>query len=415
MAVPLDPRSSVHIARQAILGPNRRVFGYELLHRARATDRSCTLDGDLAASRTLTDALLAIGLDTLTAGSRAFVNFTRPLLLHGAAELLPAQSVVVELREDIAVDAEVTAACRALHAAGYALALDDFVGGSGAEALLPFARYVKLDVLDTAPRIWQPLAQRLSSQGLTVVAERVETLAVAAQAQDAGCSLFQGFYFCVPATRSAPALPARRLAYLKLFAEINAPNLTITTLEDLIKRDVSLTMRVLKSINSAAFAVGAQITSLRHALVLLGIQQVRKWASVWSMAGVNAGCTPELVSVALLRARTCEALGDAWFGSQAAGELFLLGMCSLLDAILDQPMEQAISGLQLSAGLRNALLGGSNGMRSILDAVIAYEHGDWDGAGAILRELGLKEQLLSAAYTNALTWARELPAGLEAA
>jgi EAL and modified HD-GYP domain-containing signal transduction protein len=140
---------------------------------------------------------------------------------------------------------------------------------------------------------------------------------------------------------------------------------------------VSLSVRVLRSINSAAFGIGHEVTSLRHALVLLGVDQVRKWASVWAMAGVNSGGTPEMVSVALLRARSCEVIGEASRASHA-GELFLLGMCSTLDAILDQPMEQAIASLPLTPTVRDALLGTANELSTILDAVKAYEQGDWD-------------------------------------
>jgi c-di-GMP-related signal transduction protein len=408
--VPVDQRDAVHIARQPILDATGRVAGYELLYRATSIDKSCTATGDLAASRALADAILGIGLDVLTAGSKAFINVTRELLLEDAASLLPPEAVVIELREDIAVDAEVVDACRELGARGYTLALDDFVEGSGAEDLVPYVHYVKLDVLEVAATDWQRVARRFASQSLRVVAERVETVDVVASARQAGCTLFQGYYFCRPYTRSAKAIPARRLAYLNLFAAINQPDLTIARLEDLVKRDVSLTVRVLRSVNSAAFSIGQEITSVRHALVLLGIQQVRRWASIWAMAGVNDGSVPERVAVALLRARACEVIGDAWSGEDAGGQLFLLGMCSMLDAIVDQPMEHAITGLQLRAGVRDALLGGSNAMRSILDAVITYEQGDWDRAGEMLRRLGLPKHLLAAAYADALRWVRELSA-----
>jgi EAL and modified HD-GYP domain-containing signal transduction protein len=410
MGVPIDPRTSIHIARQAILDARRQVFGYELLYRAQGLDRVCTASGDIAASRVLTDALLAMGLDTLTGESAAFINFTKPLLIEGAPLLLPAKSVVIELREDIEVDAEVVDVCRGLHAQGYRLALDDFVGGSGAEALLPFASFVKLDVLDVPPATWQPLARRLASDSVQVVAERVETVEVVAQARDAGCTLFQGYYFCRPATQSAQALPAGRLAYLNLFAALNSPDLTISSLEDLVKRDVSLSVRVLRSINSAAFGLGQEITSIRHALVLLGVQQVRKWASIWAMAGIGGGHSPELVSVALLRARSCELIGKAWLGDDGGNQMFLVGMCSVLDALLDQPMEKAIADLQLTSGVRSALLGGSNAMRQILDAVMAHEQGNWDRAAAILQSLGLSEFLLESSYADALGWTRELAA-----
>jgi EAL and modified HD-GYP domain-containing signal transduction protein len=415
MTVALDPRQSVHIARQPILDANRRVCGYELLYRANATDRTCTTSGELAAARVLTDAILGIGLDSITGGVPAFLNFTRELLLDDAAALLPANAVVIELREDVDVDAEVIAACQELTRKGYRVALDDFASDSGAEALLPYASFVKLNVLDTPTAVWQPLAHRLASPDTHVVAERVETVDVVSQARDAGCTYFQGYYFCRPATHSAKALPARRLAYLNLFSAVNRPDLTIGELEDLVKRDVSLTMRVLRSINSAAFGLKQEITSVRHALVLLGIQHVRKWASVWSMAGLNSGGTPEVISIALLRARSCEVIGNQWLGADAGAELFLLGMCSMLDAIVDQPMEKAISGLQLTPGVRDALLGDKNEMRAILDAVVAHERGEWEASAGTMQQLGLSAELPAAAYADALRWSRDISSTAAAA
>lgn len=408
MTAPLDTRSSIHVARQPILDAGRQVFGYELLYRADALETSCTLDGDVAASRVLTDALLGIGLETLTGGAFAFVNFTRALLLEGAADLLPRKNVVIELREDIAVDAAVVEACRALQKQGYYLALDDFVAGSDAEQLLPFVRFVKIDVLGTGPQSWTATARRLMSPTRRIIAERVERGEVAIEAQRAGCSLFQGFYFCRPATRSARALPAHRQAYLNLFSALNTPDLTIDALEQLIKRDVSLTVRVLRSINSAAFALEQPITSVRHALVLLGIQQVRQWASVWAMAGLSAGAPSEVVSVALVRARLCETLGRARFGADAAGELFLLGMCSILDVILDQPMEKAIAPLPLTERLKKALLGEPGAFRTVLDVAIARERGYWSSLPDMLEQASISDSLLSVAYLDALKWAQVL-------
>jgi len=408
VSISVDQRQSIHIARQPILNAAGAVFGYELLYRAQETDGNCESSSDLASARVLTDALLGIGLDALTGGAPAFVNFTKQLLLDNVAALLPAQSIVIELHEDIVVDDQVIEACRALKGKGYTLALDDYVAGSGADALLPYATFVKLDVLDPPLATWQSNARRLSQSGLRVIAERVETRDILIRARDAGCTLFQGYYFCKPSMQNVKTLPTRRLAYLNLFSAINQPDLTVNAVETLVKQDVSLTMRVLRSINSTAFALGQPITSVRHALVLLGVDQVRKWASIWAMAGLNSGGSPEVVSLALLRARTCELVGQEWSGPETGAELFLLGMCSMLPAILDQPMEEAIGGLQLTTAVRDALLDKPSPTRSVLDAVIAHEQGDWDRTEQILTALGLAPTVVSNSYAGALRWTREV-------
>src|SRR5580765_8112573 len=161
MAIELDSRNTVCVARQPILDLAGRVYGYELLYRGSADATSCTTEGDIAGARVLSDAVLALGLDVLTNGRLAFINFTRSLLLNGAGTLLPPTSMVVELREDIEVDQEIVEACRSLHARGFALALDDFVPGSSAESLIPFVSFVKVDVLAIPPDERKKLAARL--------------------------------------------------------------------------------------------------------------------------------------------------------------------------------------------------------------------------------------------------------------
>jgi EAL and modified HD-GYP domain-containing signal transduction protein len=202
-------------------------------------------------------------------------------------------------------------------------------------------------------------------------------------------------------------LPARRLAYVQLLAALNKPDLSFDELENLVKHDVSLSYRVMRSANSAAYGVRHEITSIRAALVLLGFDQIRKWASVWAIAGLSGGEAPGAVSLALLRARGCERIGELIAGSDSSG-LFLLGLCSLLDVILRQSMEAALTDMPLPTPIREALLGAQNNSRTALDAIIAYERGEWDAAGQLIQKIGLDEATLPSVYTDAVRWARTL-------
>jgi EAL and modified HD-GYP domain-containing signal transduction protein len=176
-------------------------------------------------------------------------------------------------------------------------------------------------------------------------------------------------------------------------------------LEDLVKQDAVLSVRVLQCINSAAFAIRREVRSVREALVLLGMAPIRKWASVWCLAKLNAGVTSELATMALLRARTCELLSED-VPEVDGNEMFLVGLCSLLDAMVGRPMSEAIADLPLSLPARQALLGGHNPLRSLLDAVTAYETGAFEMA--LQTEIGADDVRLPRAYSSALTWAREL-------
>jgi EAL and modified HD-GYP domain-containing signal transduction protein len=385
-----------------------RVYGYELLYRGSSDATSCTADGDTAGARTLSDAVLALGLDVLTNGRLAFMNFTRSLLMNGAATLLPPTSIVIELLEDIEIDQDLIEACRSLHARGFALALDDFVPGSPAETLIPYASFVKVDVLAIPASERKKLAARLAPRGIRMIAEKVETAEVVQEARAHGYRLFQGYYFCKPKTFATSALPGRHLAYLGLLGALNREDLGVDQLEDLVKHDVSLSYRVLRSVNSWLYGLRHEVTSIRHALVLLGIDQIRKWASVWVLAGLNSTGTQETVNVAILRARCCELIGDQLAGTEEGQSFFLLGLCSLLDVVLGRPMKEALAEMPLPAVINDALLGEANQARHVLDAVLAYEQGKWTEATAAMERLRLSPDLLPVIYADSLRWAREL-------
>jgi c-di-GMP-related signal transduction protein len=397
----------VHVARQALLDARGHVVGYELLYRGSVRDTACTVEGDVAGASVLTGAMLDLRLDTLTDGRTPFINVTRSMLTNGIATLLRPSLAVFELREDITVDAEVIEACRALCESGYRLALDDFVPGSPAEALLPFVSHVKADTLTMSRPDVAALVKRLAPKGVTVVAEKVETREVFEWARDVGCGLFQGHYFRRPEMRSGAVVPAGHATHLRLLSALNSPKLTMERLEELVKQDAALSLRVLQCINSAAFPIRREVRSIGDALVLLGVGPIRKWASVWCMTKLNVGVSPELTTIALLRARACELLGEE-LSEAAPGELFLVGLCSLLDVILGKPMADAISDLPLSEPARAALLGQNNALRSVLESVIAYEDGGWEDAVASAETIGAPEPELQKAYTGALIWANEL-------
>jgi EAL and modified HD-GYP domain-containing signal transduction protein len=183
------------------------------------------------------------------------------------------------------------------------------------------------------------------------------------------------------------------------------PDLSMSDLEDLVKHDVSISFRVLRLVNSAAFATRRQVTVLREALMMVGTRTVATWVTVWAMAGLNTAPS-EVAALAMMRARSCELIGDALDGE--GDRLFLLGLCSLLDTMLGIPLEAALEPLSLAPDLHAALTGSPGKERSILDAVIAYERGDWEEAEALVKALGLPASALSDSYREALRWASSL-------
>jgi EAL and modified HD-GYP domain-containing signal transduction protein len=396
---------SVYVARQPLLTEASEVFGYELLYRASWHAQSCAEAGDVAAARVLTDSLLSIGLDGISGGRPVFLNVTRNLLLEDLSTLLQPESAVLEILESVVIDDEVIEACRALHGKGYTLALDDFVEGSAAESLLPYARYVKIDVLQHTPEQMRAIVERLGARGIRVIAEKVETQEMFDSTRQQGYSLFQGYYFCRPKTLAARAVPARQLAYLQLVSALRDPNLSIRELENLVKHDVSITYRVLRLVNSAGFASRRHVTVLREALLMVGLKTIATWVAVWAMSGLNRA-PGEVATLAMMRARTCELLGDALDGT--GDRLFLLGLCSMLDTMLGVPLATALEALPLAPEIQAALHGAPGTERSMLDAVIAYERGEWNDAERIATALGLPAASLPTTYRDALRWTATL-------
>lgn len=407
MAVTIE---QVHVARQPILDGRQQVFGYELLYRASATAQSAVPGDASISAKVIADALLGVGFETLTDGRRAFINLDMRTLLADASSLLDPEQVVLEILESVEVTPEVQAMCASLRERGYELALDDFVPGSPAEALLPLARFVKLDVLAFDAAALEVTAKRLLSAGVSVVAEKVEASEVFDRAKSAGCSLFQGYYFCRPVTFSGKALPSNQLTQMRLVAALNQPSVSLNAIEDLLKHDASLSYRVLRSVNSAGFGLRREVKSIREALLLLGLDQVRKWSSIWALAGLNKGPS-ELVTMTVIRARCCELLGQALDRPDSGSGSFLLGLCSLLDVLLGHPMADVTAELPLDPEIREALLGQVNPARETLDAVVAFEQGRWDDASRLVTGLGLAPDTLSDAYADALGWARTLTRG----
>ena len=395
------------VARQPILDETGRVFGYELLYRDNETDTACVMESDAASARVLTDTILSIGFDTLTDGRKGFMNVSRNLLINEAASLAPKQSSVLELLETVTADPEVIDACRTLKSGGHTLALDDFVPMSGADLLLPYVKVVKVDVLTTSPETRAAIARRLLPRGIKMLAEKVETVEMFDATRADGYSLFQGYFFCKPKTLTGAALPSSRMMHLQILAAINQPDLTVMAAEEIVKHEASLTYRLLRCVNSAASGLHQEIHSIRQAILLLGVDRIRKWASVWAMAGLNGRGCSEVVTIAVLRARCCELVGNA-IGEGAGGELFLLGLCSLLDTMLGRPLSTVVEGLPLSADTRGALLGDDNLSRRVLDAVIMHERGAWDRAQEAADRAGISPGDLAVAHAEAIRWGRQL-------
>ncbi|MFB3901900.1 MAG: EAL and HDOD domain-containing protein [Acidobacteriota bacterium] len=389
----------VFVARQPIFTRLQKVFGYELLFRS-SMDNFCSRDieRNLAAANVIVGALVNFGLDTLSGGKRVFVNLTHDLLVSGAAALLPREQTVIEVLEGIAPDQAVIDACRGLRKQGYLLALDDFVEIEGNQPLVEIADFIKVDFLATTPRQRRELGRALAAQGKKMLAEKVETPEQAAEALDSGYSYLQGYFFARPAIARGRAIPGSRLRHLEMTKILREPELDFRAVEQIVKCDLSLSYKLLRFVNSAAHAWTDQIDSIRHALVLLGEDDVRRLLSLIALSGLVQDKPPELALASVVRARFAESLAGQGSLSHRQLDLFLLGMFSLIDALLDLPLEEALSQIALPADVKAALCGEPNPLRGILDLILAHERGDWNNVAIQASLNGIPLAMITALY-----------------
>jgi len=244
-----------------------------------------------------------------------------------------------------------------------------------------------------------------------LIAKGIETMDAFEAAVTEGYAFFQGFFFGRPLIAQARDVPGHQVAHLRLLHALNNPNLSVHQLEDLIKHDASLCYRILRTVNSAAYALHTPIQSIRQALVYLGRDTVRRWVSLWALAGLSERAHAEVVVMSTIRARFCELVSASRGDEDCGAEAFLLGMCSLLDVILDRPMEVVLAQLPLTAEAQAALRGDNNDGRRLLDCVITYERGVWDRAVELAREVGVASLALPKAHGDSLRWTRELQRG----
>lgn len=405
------PQPGTHfVARQPILTTDEKVFGYELLFRDGIEDFFRSPDSDAASRSTLNSSML-LGLDVLCDGRRAFVNCTREILLKDYVTLLPAGQTVVEILETVPADDLVVAACRRLKEAGYMIALDDFALGDPREPLTDLADIIKVDLRATSSDDAAAMVQRYGPWRCRLLAEKVETREEFMASKKAGFLYFQGYFFRRPEILTAHEIPANRLNYLRMLTAVSQPELDVRHLENLVKGEASLCYRLLRYLNSAAFGFASEIHSVRHALSILGEREVRRWIRLVASLGAGQDKSSDLVLAALVRARFCELLSPKI--QHGDSDLFLMGMLSLMDTILEIPMRQVLDNVPIDQECKAVLLGATSRLRPFYQLMLAQESGEWAAVRELSTQIQLSEGDVSAAYWQAMQWARQVSSGAQ--
>jgi c-di-GMP-related signal transduction protein len=396
-----------YVARQPILTPDERVFGYELLFRSDAANHFRSTD-PTDATRSVIDMSSLLGLGVLCDNTLAFINCNRDILLSEFITLLPPENVVLEILSTVPPDDEVMQACTQLKRAGVKIALDDYVVDDPREPLAYFADFIKVDLKQTS----------LTDAGLIVashravcrmIAMKVETRQDFQFAKKAGFQLVQGYFFRRPQMVRTWTGSANQAIHLSILNAVLKPELDLKEVEDLIKKDATLCFRLLRYLNSPMFGFRAEICSVRQALLILGENEVRRWCRLAVTLEMAHGRTSDLMLTALTRAHFCELVGPTVVDGDV--DLFLLGLLSLMDAILEIPMAAVVDALSVHQDIKSALMQKESRLSALYNLMLSVEAGEWPEVAKLCDDMHVSEPFISESQWKAMEWAQQVSSG----
>ncbi|OYY94313.1 MAG: diguanylate phosphodiesterase [Hydrogenophilales bacterium 28-61-23] len=400
--------SNAYIARQPIVDVKHQLFAYELLFRHSAHAQSARIDTDVDAGITvIANTLVNMGTEWLLKGKLAFINMEVSMLTSSFSTLLPPEKVVIEVLETVQATPALLERLSELKEAGYRFALDDFQVSPETEPLLALASYVKLDVLTRTPSALAEEVMALRKYPVELIAEKVETPEQFRHCQSLGFEYFQGYYFAHPENLAAKIINPVYGTVVQLLEKVRGGADT-KELETLFKKDVALTFKLLRYINSAGFGLSCEVQSIRHAVSILGMQPLYRWLTLLLVTAGGAPTMPTLARTAITRGRICELLGTVCLSKGDQDNLFIVGVFSLLPAFLEMPMDQVLERIVIPDTLIDALSDRSGLYGPLLALAEAVESGACEALETLASSLMLTPDQVSHAHLQALAWVEQL-------
>ena len=396
----------VLLARQPIFRADLTIYGYEMLYRAEG-ELSASIPDDALSRRNgsitvMINSLMDMDIETIADGHPAFFNAPSDMLIEGVELPLGGSKIGLDILLDPdSEQQDISAALQQFRLDGVILALDDFRPTPQMQELIDFVDIVKIDITSLSKSELASTLEALSGRDVFVAAKMVETTDQFSFCRELGFDLFQGFFLCKPALVKSARLPDSQANILRLIAKLQEPDVDVDDVEEIIRHDVALHFRLLRTVNSAYYGLPIEIKSIGHAVTYLGLSTIRRWTQLQLVA--SSGSMPgELIRQALIRARMCELLTRE-MPREAQDTAFTIGLFSLLDSMLEVPMDQVLSQLPLDQDITIALAQHDGPYGRLLDAVIRYERGEWKG----LSEGLYATDRLASSYLEAVKWAGE--------
>jgi c-di-GMP phosphodiesterase len=394
------------IGRQQIFDQQLNLFAYEILFRGQDFDLSNNNEATQATNQIITDSILELGLNNLVGSHKAFINFTTQNILEKTPLHLPKDRIVIEVLENVDIDANLINALKEFSLQGYTIALDDFVFSEEWIPLLGLADIIKLDIMEMGESKTRDLIKQLKPYKVKLLAEKVETHEEFQYLRDLGCDYFQGFFFNKPNIVAGKRLGINQTAAVRLLGIVNNPDVEFDELSKAISQDVGLSYKLLHYINSAFFSLPSKIDSIHHAISYLGLKEIKRWSNIITLASLSSK-TETTLQNSLIRGKMCEQLGSLI--GEKPDHFFLIGILSSLDSILDIPLEEALLQLPLADDVIPAIIHKQGLTGEALACVINYEQ--WNLAGMTFKDLDQK--LIGEAFVKSINWAKDVLSNLK--
>ena len=393
-----------YLARQPIFNAHKKLHAYELLYRGYKDYSLAQVSGNKATTSILSSVFLTEGFSVISGAKPCFVNFTEELLLKKIAYSFPKNQVVVEILEDVNPTEEVIEVIRELKSNGYTIALDDFVFEKKLEPLIAIADIIKIDVRLTPTDTILKTLRYLSRFNVKLLAEKVETREELEKATKLGFNYYQGYFFSKPEQVLVKELASIKLTLLNLMAEVARKATTLERLHLIISKDLAISYKLLRFLNSAYFYRLEKVRSVKHAIAYLGEKELRRFLLLVIVSELAMDKPTELVRLSLIRAKFCELLARQSILVDYDLEIFMVGMFSFMDTMLDADMKVVMEKLPVSDAVKDALVNGTGMFAPFLDAVIAYERRQDGQFIEILDELGVDSASVPDLYLEAVKY-----------
>jgi EAL and modified HD-GYP domain-containing signal transduction protein len=396
----------VFVARQPIFDRNKKIYAYELLFRSGASNCFPDIDGETATTSLLSSSFFTVGIDRIVSGKIAFINFTEDLITKGTPHLFASGKMMVEILENVAPTPEIIASCNKLKDNGYELALDDFVYSKKFEELLHLSDIIKVDFRLTPLEKIEEMIPSLQKYNCKLLAEKIETYEEFEKAMALKFNYFQGYFFSKPEVLKNKDLSASQMTMFRLITQINAAEFDISALGDLVSHDVSISYKLLNYLNSAYFSRLQPISSITQAIGYLGEKGFRLFVSLIATSMLAENKPDALVKMAVIRARFLQLIGQEL--NKDSNEMFLLGLFSLIDAMLDRNMKEILKQLSISEKIKEALIDRKGELYVFIRLIETYETGNWTAFRYAQKKSGMGDIKILDFYVQAIAWADSL-------